>query len=175
MPAWRGNRLVVLRQNPSPQGPGGWPIGILYLAHRAEIRITGRRGPCLCSRQGGSSGVLRDASYALPAFLLYRDCFTLCPGLWQRPIASYALIRVLRAYSRFTRGDLDSRSTIGVLFPLHVALFLISCLTSFRVALCPRTLLAAGRRTAALAMTPPNAAPSNALFLHQPACPAWRS
>ena len=103
MPAWRGNRLVVLRQNPSPQGPGGWPIGILNLAHRAEIRITGRRGPCLCSRQGGSSGVIRDASYALLAFLLYRDCFTLCPRLWQRPIAYYVLIRVLRAYSRRTR------------------------------------------------------------------------
>ena len=49
--------------------------------------------------------------------------------------ASYVLIRVVRAYSRltclwrFTRGNLDSRSTIGVLFPLHVALFLISCLT----------------------------------------------
>ena len=103
MPAWRGNRLVVLRQNPSPQGPGGWPIGILNLAHRAEIRITGRRGPCLCSRQGGSSGVIRDASYALPTLLLYRDCFTLCPRLWQRPIAYYVLIRVLRAYSRRTR------------------------------------------------------------------------
>ena len=97
MPAWRGNRLVVLRQNLSPQGRGGWPIGILNLAHRAEIRITGRRGPCLCSRQGGSSGVIRDASYALLAFLLYRDCFTLCPRLWQRPIASR-----LRSCSRLT-------------------------------------------------------------------------
>lgn len=44
-------------------------------------------------------------------------------------LVSYVRARVLRAYSRFTRGDLDSRSTIGVLFPLHVALFLISCLT----------------------------------------------